>query len=49
MLTIESIGTYAGVPDRATMTRLRRRVDRVITTNRVGVGKAVELTFDGDA
>jgi hypothetical protein len=38
--------TYAGVPDRATTARLRRRVDRIVTTNRVAVGKAVELVFD---
>jgi beta-lactamase superfamily II metal-dependent hydrolase len=38
-------GTYAGVPDRATTARLRRRVDRIVTTNRVAVGKAVELVF----
>jgi beta-lactamase superfamily II metal-dependent hydrolase len=40
-------GTYVGVPDSATMERLSRRVDSVITTDAVAVGKPVELTFDG--
>lgn len=40
-------GTYSGVPDPATMTRLGDRVDRVVTTSDIGVGKSVELRFEG--
>jgi len=38
--------TYSGVPDDETVSRVRRRVDRVYETSAVDVGKAVEIEFE---
>jgi hypothetical protein len=39
-------GAYSGVPDHDTLLRLERRVDRVVRTDSVPVGEAIEITFD---
>jgi beta-lactamase superfamily II metal-dependent hydrolase len=39
-------GAYNGVPDHDTLLRLERRVDRVVRTDDVPVGEAVEITFE---
>jgi len=36
-----------GVPDDETVTRIRRRTDRIHLTTQVDLGKAVEIEFDG--
>jgi beta-lactamase superfamily II metal-dependent hydrolase len=40
--------TYSGVPDAETVSRIGRRVDRVYFTSEADVGKAIEISFDGD-
>jgi beta-lactamase superfamily II metal-dependent hydrolase len=39
--------TYNGVPDDNTLDKLRPRVDKLVQTTEVGVGAAVEITFEG--
>jgi hypothetical protein len=39
--------TYSGVPDAATLRRIRRRVERIVSTRDVAPGKAVEIEFEG--
>ena len=39
-------GTYAGVPDDATISRIRDRVDCIYLTSDVPVGQAVEIPFE---
>jgi beta-lactamase superfamily II metal-dependent hydrolase len=39
--------TYPGIPDSATIRRLRSRVDRMYDTRSVGLGRSIEIRFPG--
>jgi beta-lactamase superfamily II metal-dependent hydrolase len=41
-------GAYEGVPHPATVSEIRRRVDRVYSTRSVGLGRPLEIVFDAD-